>query len=481
MCMNLSRISRTFAYNWAGDQIVSPLVSAARRVPGNKSTSLSIDVREFLAIDHSAEVGKFFFEQIVEVLPCEERERFFFGKPGNFDYRMHRVIEAFGKFHYLPVKGRGREEWLLPAETLANGGGDCEDLSFLLMALLEESGISRSCLRLVFGHLVETSPAGRRRCHDHAWVMYQMEGGSWMVLDPVERVDQHQRAAKPPARRRQGAASARSSYEYQPFFVFNRDHLWLVHGPHADKTKQDLRHYIHNRSFWENYDPAFAMSVHNGIFDSQMSELSWFDLFTVKTASLELDGNVLCYDPRDHCDFAYIDEAWQLINQRLDTGDVGDLGRACHAVADFYAHSLYAHVVPATGGDLPLYDPAHPVNPGSRQDAVFDRNKFSINNDKPVFKDDSETRAFWKGKLISGQWWRDYSTYPDDIQTPKLLGPRRCLPDHDLLAVDDQTSADKPDHLYPTKQAFNDQFALRQHTAERHVRAIFLDWRAKHR
>ena len=32
--------------------------------------------------------------------------------------------------------------------------------------------------------------------------------------------------------------------------------------------------------------------------------------------------------------FAYIDEAWQLINQRLDTGEVGDLGRVCHAVAE---------------------------------------------------------------------------------------------------------------------------------------------------
>ena len=30
--MNLSRISRTFAYNWAGDQIVSPLVSTTERV-----------------------------------------------------------------------------------------------------------------------------------------------------------------------------------------------------------------------------------------------------------------------------------------------------------------------------------------------------------------------------------------------------------------------------------------------------------------
>lgn len=64
---------------------------------------------------------------------------------------------------------------------------------------------------------------------------------------------------------------------------------------------------------------------------------------------------------------------------------------------DFYAHSLYAHVVPATGGHLPLYDPSHPVNPGSRQDAMFDRNKFTINNDKPVFKDASLWSHWEKG------------------------------------------------------------------------------------
>src|SRR5436305_473635 len=122
MCLNISRIDRTFSYNWAGDQIVSPLVTSARHVPGSKRTSLDIDVREFLAIEHSAEVRNFFLGKIVDGRPCEERERFFIGKSGCFDFRMHCVIEAFGKFRYLPVKGRGREEWLLPAETLANGG-----------------------------------------------------------------------------------------------------------------------------------------------------------------------------------------------------------------------------------------------------------------------------------------------------------------------------------------------------------------------
>jgi hypothetical protein len=297
-----------------------------------------------------------------------------------------------------------------------------------------------------------------------------------MILDPVECVDRHLHTtpAGNPA-----AGAPQAGYEYQPLFVFNRDHLWRVHGPHGEKRAEELDTYLGHRKFWQTYDPAFATGVHNSIFDTQMAELSWFDRFTVKTASLGVDANVLCYDPRDHCDFAYLDESWQRIYQRLSSGRVGDLGRACHAVADFYAHSLFAHVVAPVGGRLPLYDPGHPPNPGTKQDAVFNRAKFSINNSAPTLSE-AATRAYWQGKLISGQWWRAYSTYPNDIQSPKTLGPRRCLPDHDLLAVDDLTTRDKPEHLYPTKAKYNQQFVLRKNAAERHVRSLFLDWYAQH-
>ena len=211
-----------------------------------------------------------------------------------------------------------------------------------------------------------------------------------------------------------------------------------------------------------------------------MKRLSWFERFTVKTASLAMDANVLSYDPRDHCDFAYIDESWRRIQERLDSGSVSDLGRACHTVADFYAHTLYGHVVEPASGWLPLYVPSHPIDPGAKQDAVFDRAKFSINNDKPALTE-AQTRAYWQGKLISGQWWRWYATYPDDIQKPKLLGPRRCLPDHDFLAVDDKATQDDPKHLYPTQALFNQQFNLRKDAAERHVGAVFAKWYAQHR
>ena len=88
MCLNISRIDRTFSYNWAGDQIVSPLVTAARRVPCSKRASLDLDVREFLAIEHSAEVRNFFLGKIVDGRPWKEREQFFIGGKGRFDFRI---------------------------------------------------------------------------------------------------------------------------------------------------------------------------------------------------------------------------------------------------------------------------------------------------------------------------------------------------------------------------------------------------------
>jgi hypothetical protein len=275
------------------------------------------------------------------------------------------------------------------------------------------------------------------------------------------------------------ATAANATYEYRPVFVFNRDHLWRVRGPKRDQASYDLDTYLGRRTFWKNYDPAFAMGVHNDIFDNQMKELSWLERFTVKSASLALDANVLSYDPRDHCDFAYIDESWRRIQDRLNSGDVSDLGCACHTVADFYAHTLYAQVVPAASGVLPLYDPTHPVGPGTTQDAVFDRTRFDINNKKPALME-AQTRVCWQGKLISGQRWSWYTTYPDDIQAKAELASRRCLPDHDLLAVDAKSTKDNPKHLYPTKTVYNQQFDLRKSAAERHVRALFLDWHAKH-
>jgi hypothetical protein len=167
------------------------------------------------------------------------------------------------------------------------------------------------------------------------------------------------------------------------------------------------------------------------------------------------------------------------VQARLASANIMDFGCAVHTAADFYAHSLYAHVIDPVGGRLPLYDPAAPIKPGAREDEVFDRTRFSINNPRPALTE-SQTRSYWRGKLVSGQWWRWYTSYPDDLKSATQLGPRRCLPDHDLIAVDDAASEDKPNHLYPAKAVYNAQFALRRDAAVRHVRSLYRQWKQAH-
>ena len=48
---------------------------------------MDMDVREFLAIDPSAEIRNFLLHQVVERRRAAARERFFVGQKGNFDFR----------------------------------------------------------------------------------------------------------------------------------------------------------------------------------------------------------------------------------------------------------------------------------------------------------------------------------------------------------------------------------------------------------
>src|SRR5215471_12127240 len=71
----------------------------------------------------------------------------------------------------------------------------------------------------------------------------------------------------------------------------------------------------------------------------------------------------------------------------------------------------------------------------------------------------AEAESFWHGKLISGQWWRSYTTFPDELQNRKDFTSRFCLPDHDFVAVDSATP--KNEHLYDTNK-YKRQYELRR-------------------
>src|SRR5262249_15989271 len=134
-------------------------------------------------------------DQLTVGLDAASRARFSSRAPGSLDYRARKIAEHVGALAYR-AEGRGVDQWLFPAETLAAGGGDCEDLSFLLAAMLEAAGISPYCIRVALGSIVVHGEDERR--WDHAWVVYQSEIGVWSILEPI-RGGARDRASKPVA------------------------------------------------------------------------------------------------------------------------------------------------------------------------------------------------------------------------------------------------------------------------------------------
>jgi hypothetical protein len=476
--MQMTSVRPYQKWHWAGDEIVhDAVIPAARRIPNTRRRTYPIDIRGFLSIESNAVLRQALHRLIGALTPADAR-RFFGRTPGSFDFRA-RAVQNFlsEEIRYLP-SSRGFDEWLFPEETLARGGGDCEDLAFLLAALLEESGISRTCIRVALGRLVDhRSGEGGY----HAWVVYQCEDGGWEIMEPAAlnrsgrnaRDERRTRLAKgPPKGKRRPAAAASRDVEYVPHFVFNRDHLWRIRGrerPAAMIFQDYLGFRIHG--FWEKFDPSFAVGAHEHIFDHALAGiLSPGEIDMVKHQSFVVDVNVLYYDPRDHFDFAYIPEGWNRVQERLASGLLTDFGLAAHAIGDFYAHSLYAHCVPqGPDGLLPLYDPLSPPDPVH---FVYDFSNLPV----PGCNQDVQAAAdLWKGLLISGQWWRWYTTYPDELETDAELAKRRCLPDHDALAVDSRTCPDAH-RLYPSVQQYRRQYQLRLDAAIRHVRQEARAW-----
>lgn len=472
--MQVSRVRGYQGFRWAGDEIVhDPIVPAARRVPVAKGKrGYDVDIREFLGLGGSALLRRE-LEAVRDGLSSDDRMQFQSRKAGAFDFRVQAVTEHLRQtLRYMPGSRRA-DSWLVPSETLANRGGDCEDIAFLLAALLEQSGISGYCLRVAFGTVTETRPDGTSSSWHHAWVAYLDEGGAWEILEPLAMLKQR----SPPKKKARGKTRAepRPTYEYRPHFVLNRDHLWRVRSSDTAAT-QKFSKYVAHREFFDSFDPTFATSVHNSIYRDALAGVSSGDLGQIERASFMVDANTLAYDPRDHFDFAYIAEGWSRVRQRLLTGGLNDLGLALHAIGDFYAHSTYADFGARRSGTQALV----PYNPVTKRLAVVPVYDFSPYLPIPgTNKSALEAARPWQGKIISGQWWRWFTTYPDDIQGKAELALRRTLPDHDTISVDD--SARKDSHRRYDEAEFAFQFADRRAAAVEHMRAVWQKWHAKFR
>ncbi len=481
MCMRMTQVRPHQCWNWGGDEIVhNPIIKAQRIIPGTDQGHYEIDIRQFISSTGNAVLGKA-IKEIVKGLTDEEMYLFQSKTQGAFDFRKDKVLEYLSHFRYRPIDNRFHptqkerifEPWLFPSETYALKQGDCEDLAFLVATLLEASGISSYCIRVALGVIIDHSaPKGGRRW-DHAWVMYKDEGGAWEIIEPLAHcmdavVKKTRQKKEETPRDFLETASKQSDIEYVPYYVFNRQHLWRVRSPFPI-AGEDVQEYLKKREFWDQFNPSFAITVHNDILDEALKgmKVSWLN--KVKRAGFWADVNVLNYDPRDHSDFAYIDESWELANERLSSGKLTDFGLAVHAIADFYAHSMYAEFAPIReDGMIALY--SKDFDPSVIK---YDFSSFHVPGCKKRIE---EAAKLWQGKIISGQWWRWYSTFPDELENAPGFWRHRCLPDHDKLAVDGLKPKHGDDHLY-NKQEYKRQFCLRQAAAKEHIRSVYKQWK----
>ncbi len=507
MCLQTSSVARWHSWNWSGDEIVhNPIVPASRTIPG-KNKRYPIDIREFLTTTNNAVVHRS-LDELIRGLPASEQSLFRSHARGSFDFRADKVALHVGRLRYLPqanVVQRSPDAWLFPDETLAQRGGDCEDLAFLLAALLLAAGISSYCVRVALGHLEIELPDGKRQRHDHSWVMYQNEGGVWEIMEPLRVLAPARALARARRSRRLSPPTA-----YVPHYVFNTDHLWLVRTA-GFEAERGLPGYWQRRTFWKRFDPSFAAGVHSSIFDKALGDLiDASALSRIKRKSLWLDVNILTYDPCDHFDNAFIDQGWDKVNQRLaafraDNTDWESFGAAAHGIGDFYAHSSYLHFASlqspaAPDGGAVIYEPgvemagtpAYASAAANPSIAPFDltAGRFSVN--PYLWKGTQPDAAVaWAGKIISGRYaqkydpqatfWEGFTSIPSRLVNTPSFSLRGSVPHHDEMAVDAATPGRKH-KLYSNasagpadRQAFVNQFRWRVNTATQHIRKAYLD------
>ena len=508
MCLQVSAVRDWQSWNWAGDEIVhKPIIPACRPIPGTKLSRYDIDIREFLTTTDNAVVGANLSKLIHNLTPVEQALFRSHGQ-GSFDFRVDKIVEFFGTLRYMKSANKTRycpDAWLFPDETLHQRGGDCEDLAFLLAALLATAGVSNYCLRVALGTLHISLPQGKVQSHDHCWVMYLNEGGVWEILEPTAIVQRK-------AVRAHTASMPSHPTEYVPHYVFNSDHLWLICSKDLD-AGQEFGDYCKKRlSFWNRFDPRFAASVHSTIFDAALKGIVPDGaLSAIKRKSLILDANIATYDPRDHFDNGYVKEGWARVNAKLanfkaDNSDWGSFGAAGHAIADFYAHSSYVHFAQlqnpaAAGGQAVIYQPgegmvaapAYGAPPADPSLPPFDLTSGKFSTNRNLWQGTGQDQATqWKGEIISGRYaqihdpkatfWEGFTSLPLELTRKADYKPRGSLPHHDEIAVD----ADSPGNrhqLYSRaanpdpadRGAYGNQFRWRKNAAIAHVRKAWQD------
>lgn len=449
---------------------------------------------------------------IAHTIAPEERYRLFIKEKGAFDYRALHVLQyVCSNLRAVNRGSRNYDTWLYPYETLAAGGGDCEDLAFLIAALLVASGISPYMVRVAFGYVRESgSKKETARVHQHAWVMYRAESGSWMLFDPLAmRVPTRQaknRTGKKRATSLRGVAQT-LYFEYIPLFVMNSDHVWRVDSPRYNETLPAYmqKNYSVPESFWRTFNPSFNADTHYNVFVQALYDTGLFssaELFFINAASLAIDADIGLYHPFDHFDNGYIDEGWNRVHERLLSGNIVDFAHAMHAVADFYAHSSYGHFF-LDAKKIPLYEAdvrkkdliagveeVYANSPAGQNMNSLNMDHFSSHANKDGHVRPTSEREFWKSQIvISGRYalpedsmegafsFGRITAYPNELQTSVALKHRRWLPHHNEIAVDSATMSSS--HKLYNADTYSREYTKRMDAAVRHTMILAKEWKGK--
>jgi hypothetical protein len=512
MCLETTNIKGLSNWNWEGDHIVHEcIVPSSRPVIGfPDKRKYDIDVREFLITERNEIMKRTIHEDIKKHILSQhggDWEFFCSRLPGSFDYRAD-IIRTFVSETISYDAKSGRDPWLFPDETLFVKKGDCEDRAFVIASLLVASGISSYNVRVALGK-VKTL---KGKTFDHMWVMYKNEDGRWMLIEPlIVRVGARKSSMSWTGK----SDSGREVVEYIPSYVFNSDHLWIVKHEHEFENLQDFI-----ARDWNKFDPKFAGEAHRTILNAALHSADegviqklngYFSRAVLKIVGPIVDDiDRRTYDPRDHFDNGYIKEGWEQVAARLadfksdNTKKLDSFAMAAHGIADFYAHSAYAHFAKIKGsGKLAYAEPFNPSNPeegfGIDRDyskgSTFDLtgNTFSINTTYWAASNKKKIPAVWAGRLVSGRYAQKGDSrgdiiksiieatmnIPADLQSVKDFYLRGSLPHHNEIAVDGP--APGSDHvLYHDKSpenrmVFANQFIWRRNAAILHVRKAFYD------
>jgi hypothetical protein len=482
-------------WNWDGDRILHEEIVPSSRPPiGRKSGAYDIDVREFLVTERNAVMRRTLEKDIhtfISNTPKASLALFTSRRSGSFDHRADMIAAYVGdKIAYR--YGGKYDPWQFPDETLKLGEGDCEDRALLIASLLLASGISSFNVRVALGQFSTIFESGKREVLGHCWVMYKNEAGQWLILEPTHADVILGRSLR--------ADAPKPVYaEYHPVYLFNDVHLWAVGDaakPNADKPnlKRD----------WSRVHPEFAGHVHKSILNDALKTVQcpqWVidklnRNFTTILGNPKLtvdavDLNPFSYDPRDHFDNAYIDDSWGRLQQNLDKfkkdplANLDEFFHAAHAIADFYAHSSYAHFAATKGTtQIPLYDPKNPTpnkpaDYGAGSDFDLTLTKFTQNSalwtGTPV-----QAAAQWKDQIISGRYAQHKDTHsipeglasiPHALKIRSDFKKRGSLPHHNEIAVDEEKMGRK--HVLYEKEQYPEQYAIRLDAAARQIAQEF--------